>query len=80
MKELIHQKDKLHNLRESQYDFYRIETELVKQRKEKLMKHEIEEIKQKVRLTGFNSIFAVSSISFAKLYYEEFKKQLLCIY
>ena len=39
-------------------------------------KKEIEEIKQKVRLTGFNSIFAVSSISFAKLYYEEFKKQM----
>lgn len=36
----------------------------------------IEEIKQKVRMTGFNSIFAVSSIPFAKLYYEEFKKQM----
>lgn len=37
---------------------------------------EINEIKQKIRLTGFNSIFAVSSIDFAKLYYEEFKKQM----
>ena len=37
---------------------------------------DIEEIKQKIRLTGFNSIFAVSSIEFAKLYYEEFKKQI----
>ncbi|MBL7759845.1 MAG: type I restriction endonuclease subunit R [Sediminibacterium sp.] len=35
----------------------------------------IEEIKQKIRLTGFNSIFAVSSIEFAKLYYNEFKNQ-----
>lgn len=39
-------------------------------------RHEIDEIKQKVRLTGFNSIFAVSSIPFAKLYYEEFRKQM----
>lgn len=37
---------------------------------------DIDEIKQKVRLTGFNSIFAVSSIPFAKLYYEEFRKQM----
>lgn len=35
----------------------------------------VEEVKQKIRLTGFNSIFAVSSIDFAKAYYEEFKKQ-----
>lgn len=35
----------------------------------------IEEIKQRIRLTGFNSIFAVSSIDFAKAYYSEFKKQ-----
>lgn len=39
-------------------------------------RRDIEEIKQKIRLTGFNSIFAVSSIEFAKLYYEEFKKQI----
>lgn len=38
--------------------------------------HKIEEIKDKVRLTGFNSIFAVSSIPVARLYYEEFKKQM----
>lgn len=37
---------------------------------------DIDEIKQKVRLTGFNSIFAVSSIPFAKLYYEEFRTQM----
>lgn len=39
-------------------------------------RNDINEIKQKVRLTGFNSIFAVSSIPFAKLYYEEFRKQM----
>lgn len=35
----------------------------------------IEEVKQKIRLTGFNSIFAVGSIDFAKSYYQEFKRQ-----
>jgi type I restriction enzyme R subunit len=35
----------------------------------------IEEVKQKIRLSGFNSIFAVSSISAAKQYYLEFKRQ-----
>lgn len=35
-------------------------------------RNKIEEIKQKIRLTGFNSIFAVSSIDFAKLYYHAF--------
>ena len=34
----------------------------------------VEEIKQKQRLSGFNSIFAVASIPLAKLYYEEFRK------
>lgn len=36
----------------------------------------VEEIKQKQRVSGFNSIFAVSSVSMAKLYYQEFKKQM----
>lgn len=36
----------------------------------------IEEIKQTQRLSGFNSIFAVSSVDAAKLYYAEFKKQM----
>lgn len=36
----------------------------------------VEEIKQKQRLSGFNSIFAVASVTMAKLYYEEFKKQM----
>lgn len=35
----------------------------------------IEEIKNKIRLTGFNSIFAVASIDMAKQYYNEFKRQ-----
>jgi type I restriction enzyme R subunit len=35
----------------------------------------VEEVKQKIRLSGFNSIFAVSSIDVAKSYYSEFKKQ-----
>ena len=34
------------------------------------------EDKQKVKLNGFNSIFAVSSIDAAKLYYLEFKRQM----
>ena len=34
----------------------------------------VEEIKQKQRLSGFNSIFAVSSIAMAKRYYYEFQK------
>ena len=36
----------------------------------------VEEIKQKQRISGFNSIFAVSSVQMAKLYYQEFKKQM----
>lgn len=36
----------------------------------------VEERKQKTRMTGFNSIFAVSSIATAKLYYSEFKRQM----
>lgn len=36
----------------------------------------IEEIKKKQRLNGFNSIFAVSSIAMAKLYYKEFQSQM----
>ena len=35
----------------------------------------VEEVKNKIRLSGFNSIFAVSSIEAAKKYYTEFKKQ-----
>lgn len=35
-----------------------------------------EEIKQKQRVSGFNSIFAVASVPMAKLYYAEFKRQM----
>ncbi len=35
----------------------------------------VEEKRVKVRMTGFNSIFAVASIEAAKLYYAEFKRQ-----
>jgi type I restriction enzyme, R subunit len=36
----------------------------------------VEEVRQKIRLSGFNSIFCVSSIEAAKLYYNEFKRQM----
>ena len=39
-------------------------------------KQQIEEIKQKQRVSGFNSIFAVSSVDAAKLYYAEFQRQM----
>lgn len=39
-------------------------------------KEAVEEIKKKQRLSGFNSIFAVASVPMAKLYYNEFKKQM----
>ena len=39
-------------------------------------KKDVEEIKQKTRLNGFNSIFAVQSIHFAKLYYMELQRQM----
>ena len=39
-------------------------------------KSKIDEIKEPLRLSGFNSIFCVSSVEAAKLYYNEFKKQM----
>ena len=39
-------------------------------------RHSITEQKQKKYLSGFNSIFCVSSIQAAKLYYAEFKRQM----
>lgn len=36
----------------------------------------VEEIKAQQRISGFNSIFAVASVKMAKLYYEEFRKQI----
>lgn len=40
------------------------------------LRNKVQEIKDRVRLTGFNSIFAVASIDMAKAYYEEFQKQM----
>ena len=37
-------------------------------------RNKVEEIKQKQRISGFNSIFAVSSVETAKLYYEKLKE------
>ena len=39
-------------------------------------KSQVEEIKRKQRLSGFNSIFAVASVDMAKLYYAEFQRQM----
>ena len=39
-------------------------------------KDEVQEIKQKQRLSGFNSIFAVPSVSVAMRYYDEFRRQM----
>lgn len=39
-------------------------------------KNKVEEVRRKQRVNGFNSIFAVSSVKAAKLYYSEFKKQM----
>ncbi|MGN1172913.1 MAG: UvrB domain 3-containing protein [Muribaculaceae bacterium] len=39
-------------------------------------KKEVEEVKVKTKLQGFNSIFAVASIPFVKLYYTELKRQM----
>ncbi len=39
-------------------------------------KSQVEEIRKKQRLSGFNSIFAVASVDMAKLYYAEFKRQM----
>lgn len=36
----------------------------------------IEELKEKQRISGFNSIFAVASVPMAKLYYKEFQRQM----
>ncbi|MEG0227375.1 MAG: type I restriction endonuclease subunit R [Lachnospiraceae bacterium] len=36
----------------------------------------VDEIKRKQRVSGFNSIFAVASVPMAKVYYQEFKRQM----
>lgn len=40
------------------------------------LRNKVKEIKNHVRLTGFNSIFAVASVDMAKAYYEEFQNQM----
>ena len=47
-------------------------SEVAQAKKEK----KVEEVKRKIRMTGFNSIFAVASIEAAKIYYSEFKRQM----
>ena len=42
----------------------------------KSRQNKVEQVKRNFDVKGFNSIFAVSSIEAAKLYYSEFKKQL----
>ena len=39
-------------------------------------KNDVEEVKVKTKLQGFNSIFAVASIPFVKLYYNELMRQM----
>lgn len=36
----------------------------------------VDEVKQKQRISGFNSILAVASVPMAKLYYDEFRRQM----
>ena len=40
------------------------------------LRNKVKEIKNRVRLMGFNSIFAVASVDMAKAYYEEFQNQM----
>ncbi len=56
------------------YDFKKLSN--IKEMATAKNQRQLEEIKNKVRLTGFNSIFAVASIECAKLYYTEFQKQM----
>ena len=39
-------------------------------------RNSVKDIKQEIRLTGFNSIFAAASIDASKAYYSEFKRQM----
>ena len=51
------------------------ERKLAKMTDEQKRLNPIEEIRRKIRASGFNSIFAVDSTDRAKLYYEEFERQ-----
>lgn len=56
------------------YEFSRLQN--IKEMASSKNQKTLEEIKAKVRLTGFNSIFCVASIDTAKLYYTEFQRQM----
>ena len=60
---------------EQHYDFNRL-TNISSVAKSK---NGVEEVKVKTKLQGFNSIFAVASIPFVKLYYTELKRQMECL-
>ena len=61
---------------EKAYDFSRtLNIEQVAKARYESILNSNKEIKQLLKLTGFNSIFAVASIEAAKRYYAEFKKQ-----
>ncbi|MEZ3452864.1 MAG: type I restriction endonuclease subunit R [Oscillospiraceae bacterium] len=61
--------------RNERYYSYSVLTNISEIAESKKREH-VEEIKQKRRVSGFNSIFAVSSVQAAKLYYEEFMRQI----
>ena len=56
------------------YEFNKLEN--IKEMASAKNQRKMEEIRNKIRLKGFNSIFAVQNIEMAKLYYKEFKKQM----
>lgn len=62
---------------QSRYSYHKLTniSEVIKNERKPKEKR-ADEKKKPVNITGFNSIFAVSSISSAKLYYEEFQKQM----
>ena len=63
--------------RGSTYTFDKLmNIEAVATDKEKDEEKKVKEVRQKTKLGGFNSIFAVQSIHFAKLYYMEFMHQM----
>lgn len=72
---LEHFDQKTYRNQNRSYYEHRVITNIDKMAKSK--KNTVEEIKQTVKVNGFNSIFAVASIPAAILYYNEFKKQMV---
>lgn len=62
-----------HNERTYSYNVLTNVTEVAESKN----REQVQEVKQKQCVSGFNSIFAVSSVQAAKLYYEEFTKQMI---